>query len=201
MTKYTQRFKQQVLDFYHQNGKNRSLTRQYFQLPQSTLARWIAKFNHNGINGLAVLGKKRCYSVEFKLKVIQAIKKGQCSAEAACFRFDIPSSGIISQWLQRFEKQGIDGLLLKPKGRPSMKLNSPKMPPTPKTEEERLRYRILELEAENAMLKKLQELNQQKCRKSRHRKCLTLAFPVGIVTQANRIGTQFVLLSSQTKVG
>ncbi len=155
MTKYTQRFKQQVLDFYHQNGKNRSLTRQYFQLPQSTLARWIAKFNHNGINGLAVLGKKRYYSVEFKLKVIQAIKKGQCSAEAACFRFDIPSSGIISQWLQRFEKQGIDGLLLKPKGRPSMKLNSPKMPPTPKTEEERLRYRILELEAENAMLKKV----------------------------------------------
>ncbi len=55
--------------------------------------------------------------------------------------------------MQRFEKQGIDGLLLKPKGRPSMKLNSPKMPPTPKTEEERLRYRILELEAENAMLK------------------------------------------------
>ncbi|MGY6088894.1 IS3 family transposase [Avibacterium paragallinarum] len=155
MTKYTQRFKQQVLDFYHQNGKNRSLTRQYFQLPQSTLARWIAKFNHNGINGLAVLGKKRCYSVEFKLKVIQAIKKGQCSAEAACFRFDIPSSGIISQWLQIFEKQGIDGLLLKPKGRPSMKLNSPKMPPTPKTEEERLRYRILELEAENANAKKV----------------------------------------------
>ncbi|VGM96211.1 Transposase and inactivated derivatives [uncultured Avibacterium sp.] len=165
MTKYTQRFKQQVLDFYHQNGKNRSLTRQYFQLPQRTLARWIAKFNHNGINGLAVLGKKRYYSVEFKLKVIQAIKKGQCSAEAACFRFDIPSSGIISQWLQRFEKQGIDGLLLKPKGRPSTKLNSPKMPPTPKTEEERLRYRILELEAENAMLKKLQELNQQKMQK------------------------------------
>ncbi|AZI13226.1 IS3 family transposase [Avibacterium paragallinarum] len=155
MTKYTQRFKQQVLDFYHQNGKNRSLTRQYFQLSQSTLARWIAKFNHNGINGLAVLGKKRCYSVEFKLKVIQAIKKGQCSAEAAYFRFDIPSSGIISQWLQRFEKQGIDGLLLKPKGRPSMKLNSPKMPPTPKTEEERLRYRILELEAENANAKKV----------------------------------------------
>ncbi|KKB02050.1 transposase [Avibacterium paragallinarum] len=71
----------------------------------------------------------------------------------------------MSQWLQRFEKQGIDGLLLKPKGRPSMKLNSPKMPPTPKTEEERLRYRILELEAENAMLKKLQELNQQKMQK------------------------------------
>ncbi len=46
-----------------------------------------------------------------------------------------------------------------------MKVKSPKMPPKPKTEEERLRYRILELEAENAILKKLQALNQQKMRK------------------------------------
>ncbi len=181
MTKYTQRFKQQVLDFYHQNGKNRSLTRQYFQLPQSTLARWIAKFNHNGINGLAVLGKKRCYSVEFKLKVIQAIKKGQCSAEAACFRFDIPSSGIISQWLQRFEKQGIDGLLLKPKGRPSMKLNSPKMPPTPKTEEERLRYRILELEAENAMLKSCRNSTNKNAEKAVIVNALRSRFPLELL--------------------
>ena len=36
------------------------------------------------------------------------------------------------------------------------------MPPKPKTEEERLKYRILEQEAENVILKKLQELNQQK---------------------------------------
>lgn len=67
--------------------------------------------------------------------------------------------------MQAFDKQGINGLLPKPKGRPSMKVKSPKMPPKPKTEEERLRYRILELEAENAILKKLQALNQQKMRK------------------------------------
>ncbi|KNE77607.1 transposase [Aggregatibacter actinomycetemcomitans RhAA1] len=64
--------------------------------------------------------------------------------------------------MKPFEKQGINGLLPKPRGRPTMKPKYPKMPPPPKTEEERLRYRILELEAENAILKKLQELNQQK---------------------------------------
>ena len=46
-----------------------------------------------------------------------------------------------------------------------MKLKHPKMLPKPKTEEERLRYRILEFEAEIAILKKLQELNQQKMQK------------------------------------
>ena len=165
MTKYNTLFKQQVIEFYLQNSKNRSLTRKHFQLASRTLRHWINQFNHSRINGLAVLGKKRNYSPEFKLNVIQAVKNGQFSAEAACLHFGIANSGVVSQWLQAFEKQGINGLMPKPKGRPTMKPKYPKMPPKPKTEEERLKYRILELEAENAILKKLQELNQQKIQK------------------------------------
>ncbi|AHG74035.1 hypothetical protein X781_18880 [Mannheimia sp. USDA-ARS-USMARC-1261] len=100
MTKYNQSFKQQVIEFYLQNGKNRSLTRQHFQLAKTTLERWINQYNHNGNNGLAVLGKKRIYSPEFKLSVVQAVKNGQFSARNACFHFGIANSGIISQWLQ-----------------------------------------------------------------------------------------------------
>lgn len=165
MTKYNQSFKQEVIAFFLQNGKNCSLTRQQFQLKASTLRRWISQYNYNRINSLAVLGKKQKYSPEFKLTVIQAVKKGQFSAESACLHFGIANSGVISQWLQAFEKQGINGLFPKPKGRPAMKPKYPKMPPPSKTEEERLRYRILELEAENAYLKKLRELNQAKMRK------------------------------------
>ncbi|AGH38078.1 hypothetical protein F543_15660 [Bibersteinia trehalosi USDA-ARS-USMARC-189] len=97
--------------------------------------------------------------------MIQAVKNGQFSAKSASLYFGIPHSGIISRWLQVFDKQGINALLPKPKGHPPMKPKYPKMPPPPKTEEERLRYRILELEAEVAVLKKLQELNQAKMRK------------------------------------
>ncbi|MEG9498897.1 helix-turn-helix domain-containing protein, partial [Mannheimia indoligenes] len=118
MTKYNQSFKQQVIEFYLQNGKNHSLTRQHFQLARTTLERWIIQYNHNGINGLAVLGKKQTYSPEFKLSVVQAVKNGQFSAEEACLYFGIANSGSISQWLQTFDKQGINGLLPKPKGRP-----------------------------------------------------------------------------------
>ncbi|WP_115632237.1 IS3 family transposase [Actinobacillus ureae] len=155
MTKYNSLFKQQVIEFYLQNDKNRLFTQRHFQLSKKTLIRWIAQFNHNGINGLAAMGKKQKYSPEFKLTVIQAVKKGQFSAESASLHFGIANSGSISQWLQAFEKQSINGLLPKPKGRPTMKPKYPQMPPPPKTEEERLRYRILELEAEVAYLKKL----------------------------------------------
>lgn len=165
MTKYNTLFKQQVIEFYLQNGNNCSLTCKHFLLANKTLRRWLSKFNHGGINGLAVSGKKRNYSPEFKLTVVQAVKNRQFSAEAACLHFGIANSATVSQWLQAFEKQGINGLLPKPKGRPTMKPKYPKMPPKPKTEEERLKYRILELEAEVAILKKLQELNQQKMQK------------------------------------
>jgi len=157
MTKYHFLFKQQVIEFYLQNGKNRSLTRKHFQLASRTLRHWINQFNYSGINGLAVMGKKRNYSPEFKLNVIQAVKNGQF--------FGITNSGVVSQWLQAFEKQGINGLMPKPKGQPTMKPKYPKMPPKPKTREEELELENLRLRAENEILKKLQELNQQKMQK------------------------------------
>lgn len=132
MTKFNQSFKQQVSGFYLQYGKNRSLTRQHFQLAEQTLNRWIKQFNHNGNNRLEVRDKKQTYSPEFKLSVVQAVNKENVLQNLLVC---IANSGIISQWLQAFERQGINGLMPKPKGRPSMKPQYPKMPPKPKTED------------------------------------------------------------------
>ena len=96
--------------------------------------------------------------------MIQALR-GQFSITQVALHFSIQNHGIISRWLRAFDRQGINCLLPKLKGRPIMKLKYPKMLPKPKTEEERLRYRILEFEAEIAILKKLQELNQQEMQK------------------------------------
>ena len=52
MIKYNTLFKQQVIEFYLQNGKNRSLIRKHFQLTSRTLRHWINQFNHSGINGI-----------------------------------------------------------------------------------------------------------------------------------------------------
>ena len=162
MTKYNTLFKQQVIEFYLQNGKNRSLTRRHFQLAETTSEYWVNQFNHSRINRLTALDKKWNYSPEFKLNVIQAVKNGQFSAETAYLYFGIVNSRVISRWLQAFEKQGINGLISKSKGHPIMQPKYSKMPPKPKTREEELELENLRLRAENAILKKLQELNQQK---------------------------------------
>ena len=165
MTKYNFLFKQRAIEFYLQNAKNCSLTRKHFQLASRALRHWANQFNYSGINGLAMLGKKRNDSPEFKLNVIQAVKNGQFSAETAYLYFGIANSSVINRWLRVFEKQGINGLIPKPKDRPTMKPKYPKMPPKPKTREEELALENLRLRAENEILKKLQELNQQKMQK------------------------------------
>ena len=75
--------------------------------------------------------------------------------EVACF-YNIPSNVLVGTWLKRFEKSDINGLIpRKLSGRLPMKPKYARMPLVPKTEEDRLRLRILQLEAEVAYLKEL----------------------------------------------
>lgn len=102
------------------------------------------------------------YTTEFKLQVLQPILKGKMSIRETVRFYNIPSDALVGTWLKRFEKSGIKGLIpYKPSGRPPMKPKYARMPPPPKTEEDRLRLRILQLEAEVAYLKELRKLRLQ----------------------------------------
>ena len=102
------------------------------------------------------------YSIEFKLQVLQPILNGKMSIREVARFYNIPSNALVGTWLKRFEKSGRKGLIpRKPSGRPPMKPKYARMPPPPKTEEDRLRLRILQLEAEVAYLKVLRRLRLQ----------------------------------------
>ena len=102
------------------------------------------------------------YTTEFKLQVLQPILKGKMSIREAARFYNIPSDALVGTWLKRFEKSGIKGLIpYKSLGRPLMKPKYARMSPPPKTEEDRLRLRILQLEAEVAYLKELRKLRLQ----------------------------------------
>ena len=88
------------------------------------------------------------YTIEFKLQALHSILNGKMNIREAARFYNIPSNALVGTWLKRFEKSGIKELISrKPSGRPPMKPKYAKMPPPPKTEEERLRLRILQLEA------------------------------------------------------
>lgn len=99
--------------------------------------------------------KNKVYSHATKCEVVRRFHAGETKV-ALAQEYDIAAPKRISRWARIVERDGEDGLLPKPKGRPE---KDPDAPPPMLTELELLRQQNQYLRAENAYLKKLKALN------------------------------------------
>ena len=106
------------------------------------------------------------YTKQFKLNILQFMNdKGTSLLETAAI-FNISTPSTIIQWRKSFEELGGDALESKKKGRPSVKNENErpnkKQTPTEGGSIETLQAEIERLRMENAYLKKLNALVQNK---------------------------------------
>ena len=131
-------------------------------LNESNIRKWVGFYKQYGAIGL-LPRKNQSYSVNFKLKVVQAIDKDLISLRDASIKFNIPDTGIIVKWKKDFSNFGLVGLEPKTQSRPkSMNENKRKKRKSdkPLTREEELLLENEALRCENELLKKLQALIQ-----------------------------------------
>ena len=113
-----------------------------------------------GIDGLK---KKRNFlsTPEIKKQIVLDIVKNHLSLHAASIKYG-PSTGPIKAWLRIYRSEGLSGLeRVKKRGRPSG-MGRPKKNSKPLTELERLRKENQELRTENALLKKVRALVEER---------------------------------------
>ncbi|MFC0322353.1 helix-turn-helix domain-containing protein [Gallibacterium melopsittaci] len=58
-----------MVDFYFEHYESLFLTCRIFTVPKRILRRWIAQYQHSGINGLAVFHTKRTYTPTLNIKL------------------------------------------------------------------------------------------------------------------------------------
>lgn len=128
----------------------------------TTLHDWIRFYEKYGKKGL-LPRKNKVYSLQFKLKVIEAIDNDLLSFSQACLKFNISTKSVIMNWHRNYKKDGIRGLNHKPRGKPkSMQFKRAKKKSNkPLTREDELLLENESLRAELDLLKKLQALIQQ----------------------------------------
>ena len=131
-------------------------------LNESNIRNWISFYKRYGEFGL-LPRKNQAYSIDFKFKVIKAIKNDSLSLKESCLKFNIPTRSIIVKWQKDFANFGLEGLQPKQRGRlismsdyKGKKRKSDK----PLTKEEELLKENERLRCENELLKKLQALIQ-----------------------------------------
>jgi transposase len=148
MVKYSEEFKVKVVQEYLSGPLGYILlAKKYIPLAESQLRRWVRAYKEFGKSGLT-RKKKQYYSVQFKLDVLNFMKRTGASYQDTAIRFDMNNPNLIVTWNSKFLKEGIEGLE-KSKGRPSMS-KKPKITPV---KQEKTMSREEQLERENELLR------------------------------------------------
>jgi transposase len=166
MTKFTADHKLEAVTRYLKGKESFRSIGNLFGTSEAVVRNWVAQYKQNGINGL-LKKSYTTYSGQFKLNVLNYMNENGTSPNETSTIFNISSPSLIRKWRIQFESQGLDALESKKKGRPSMKKDTKKTQPIEGSIEE-LQAELDRLRMENAYLKKLNALVQNK-EKSRNK--------------------------------
>lgn len=156
MSKYDKEFKQRVVDAYLAGeGGYRTLAKRFGVKSKTNIRKWVSAFQQFGQYGLLNKEIKTTYPVPFKLDVLNYKLRTGDSFEEVARKFGIHEPPMISNWLGKWQREGIEGLS-KQKGCPTLSKKPGKKSTTKEfTKEQQLEREIELLKAENAYLKKL----------------------------------------------
>ncbi len=165
MSKYPKEFKLKVIDHYLTGNEGFIQVALSYGLHRDVLRNWVHSYQLHGEEGLSP--ERSRYTPAFKLSVLRYQEQHQLSANRAAMHFNIASGSTIASWQRLYNEHGAAAFKCDVLEQPSPMSKSIdikkilKIPLTELSPQELLR-RAQYLEAENAYLKKLEALAQQK---------------------------------------
>jgi transposase len=159
MTKFTSEDKLLAVKRYLEGQGSHAYIGESIGANKSEVMNWVRQYEQNGAE--AFTKSYTSYSAQFKLDVLNYMNDNGTSPNETAAIFRISSPSLIRKWRLQFESEGMDALQSKKKGRLPMKKKTKKAIPVEGTVEA-LQEEIERLRMENAYLKKLNALVQNK---------------------------------------
>ena len=124
------------------------------------IRRWVAHYEHHGFEGLR--GTNERYTGDFTLSVIRYMYDNHLSLLETSVKFCIPNDSTVLQWDRIYRQEGEIGLFRNNRGKMKGKKEKPVKSSDLQSGEIDLMKELEYLRAENACLKKLQVLVQER---------------------------------------
>ena len=170
MTKYSKQFKLSAIEAFLNRGRGFRHVANQFQMDPTLLRRWVAAYQQHGEASLE--RRQKHHSAEFKITVLHRMINDSLSQRAAAALFNLGNSSQLGGWLRQYYS---DELVAQPSVKKRSSRTMPKQPAKPKQSSAvrnedlspaELLEKVRMLEAENAYLKKLEELEEAKLRQN-----------------------------------
>ena len=171
MSKYSREFKCRIAKQCLQGIPSRYLAQQH-AISSRQIRYWAQVFAIHG-NG-AFLPTPHVCTAQFKLQALRLMWKNEWSITHTSAVLNLSSPGTLSVWHKRYIERGLKGLETNPTGRPPTVKKQTQRATKPDHEMtlEELREELAYLRAENAVLKKWEELEQEKSRRTKKKRPL-----------------------------
>lgn len=168
MGKYSSEFKLKVVNYYLKGNGYKS-TAQYFEIPAfDTVRKWVKKYEEHGIKGL-LKNQKTSYSGEFKQNVIVYMHTKHLSYQETAIHFNIAGAEVINKWERIYYEEGPQSLYQERRGIKNTMSSKPQKKLSKEVEGD-LIAENQRLRMENAYLKKLQALVQERTKPEQSKK-------------------------------
>ncbi|MGI6579142.1 MAG: helix-turn-helix domain-containing protein [Saccharofermentanales bacterium] len=99
-----------VLAYLNGEGSHESLAKKYGIATEASIRKWVYDYRQYGADGLRKVMKKNSYSGEYKLSVLQYRKLHELTYKETARHFKIKNFGMIKNWQNRYDKEGMAGL-------------------------------------------------------------------------------------------
>ena len=170
MSKYSNEFKLKVVQYHNKQKLGIESTAKYFNIPSvQTVRKWVKRYQEHGTKGL-LKNCKSSYSGRFKQNVVEYMHENHLSLQETAFHFNLGHHDIVNRCERIYYEEGPQALYEERRGRKKnmdSKLREKKLS---KENEEDLIEEVQRLRMENAYLKKLQALVQERTKPKQSKK-------------------------------
>ena len=168
MSKYSNEFKLEVAKYCVDQYHGYADATKYFNIPsETTVLQWVRRYKEKGVEGL-LKNKKSSYSGEFKKNVIEYMHKNHLSAIETAIQFNLAQHNVVLKWERIYYEERPQALHEERRGR---RKNMNSKPIKKKLSKEKdLIEEVQRLRMENAYLKKLQALVQERTKPKQEKK-------------------------------
>ena len=169
MSKYSLEFKLEVVKYCIEEHHGRRDAAKKFGIPSSTpIKEWIRKYKEHGPEGL-LKQLNSSYSGDFKQNVVEYMHDNHLSATETAVHFRIQTP-VVLKWEHVYYEEGPKALYEERRGRSKNMSSKPRKKKLSKEVEEDLIAENQRLRMENAYLKKLQALVQERTKPKQSKK-------------------------------